>query len=305
MALITLVSAKSRGVTTSALAMTLAHPRPTLLAECDPSGASIRWGFLGGRAPVRQRPDGGSEEVGLAGLAVADRQDALAEAFEENLVRLDGDGDRQLLPGPSDPRYASALSGTWESLAQLLTVMDQAAGYDVIVDGGRLVLDAGRVHAQLYPAPLLHRADVVLLVVRSTYSSLEQARPVAAALREELAARGGDADGRGAEALGLLVVNEGSYPSHEIAQYLQAPVLGLLAWDPAVAGYLSDGGRMPRGFVKSTLMRSARTAADNVEEVTQRRRVQLQWGGTPRPSSPVVAGVVERLRHERGVAARA
>lgn len=299
MALVSLVTAKARGVTTSALALTLAHPRPSLLAECDPAGGSIRYGFLQGRAPVRQNTDGSPEEVGLAGLAVADRQDALAEAFEANLVRLDEHGDRQLLPGVSDPRYASALSGTWESLAQLLTVMDQQAGYDVLVDAGRVVLDAGRVHVGLSPAPLLQRADVVLLVVRSTYWALEQARPVADALREELAARGG-----GAEALGLLVVDEGRYPSHEIAQYLQAPVLGLLAWDPAVATYLSEGGARPRGFVKSPLMRSARTAADHVEELAQRRRVQLQWGA-PQATSPVVAGVVQRLRHQQGVAARA
>lgn len=71
--------------------MTLAHPRPSLLAKCDPAGGSIRYGFLAGRAPVRQRPDGGSEEVGLTGLAVADRQDALAEAFED--LRPDNKGN--------------------------------------------------------------------------------------------------------------------------------------------------------------------------------------------------------------------
>lgn len=299
MAVISLVSAKARGVTTAALALTLAHPRPSLLAECDPFGGSVRYGLLQGRIPPRRTADGGSEEVGLEALAVADRQDALAEAFEQNLVRLDEQGDRQLLPGLTDPRYASVLGGSWESLGRLLTVMDQQAGYDVVVDAGRLVLDAGRVHPVLSPGPLLHGADVVLLVVHSTFTALEQARPMVAALREELSVRGS-----GADALGLLVIDAGRYPSHEIAQYLQAPVLGLLSWDEPVAAYLSEGGRVPRGFARSPLMRSARSTADQVEELAQRRRVQLRWG-TPRPVSMAEAGVLQRLRHERGVAARA
>lgn len=298
MAVMTLVAGKARGVTTAALALALADPRASLLAECDPAGGTIRYGFLQGRAPARQREDGSYEEIGLAGLAVADRQDALADAFEAHLVRLDEHGDRQLLLGVTDPRYASALSGTWEPLAQLLRVMDQQAGYDVIADAGRLTLEAGRVHPGLSPAPLLHHSDVVLLVVRSTYSAIEQARPVAAALREELAVRGG-----GPEALGLLVIDGGRYPAHEVSQYLQAPVLGVLPWEPEVADYLAEGGRAPRGYAKSKLMRAARTTAGQVEALAQHRRVQLQWG-TPQPASPAMANVVERLRHERGVTAR-
>jgi hypothetical protein len=287
MALVTLTSAKSCGVSTAALALTLAHPRPSLLAECDPSGGSVRYGLLEGRIP---------EGVGLAELAVADRQDALAEAFEQHLRPLGADGNRQLLAGLTDPRQASAMAGTWERLAQLLMVMDQQAGYDVIVDAGRLALEAGQVHPVLFPAAVLHRSDVVLLVVRATYRAVEQAQPVAAALREELAARGS-----GTEALGLLVVGQGRYSPTEIATYLQAPVLGLLPWDTAVAGYLSEGGKSPRAFAKSLLLRSAASLADQVEELTQRRRIQRQWGAARVPS-PAVAGVVQRLAQARGVA---
>lgn len=287
MALVSLVSARSCGVTTSALALALAHPRPSLLAECDPAGGSIRFGLLQGRIPA---------EVGLAELAVSDRQDQLAVEFEHNLIAMDPPaGHRQLLPGFTDPRQAAAMAATWDSLAKLLMVMDQQAGYDVVVDAGRLVLEAGQLHPHLSPAPVLHASDMVLLVVPSTYAGGELARPVVSVLREELAARG-----RGAEALGLLLVDSGSYKSHQISAYLQAPVQGALPWDPAVAGYLSSGGRMPRGFAGSLLMRSARSTADRVEELTQRRRVQMQWG-TARPPSATVAGVVQRLAQARGV----
>lgn len=50
MAVIVLASAASCGVTSSALALTLASPRPSLLAECDPKGGTLRAGFCRGRS---------------------------------------------------------------------------------------------------------------------------------------------------------------------------------------------------------------------------------------------------------------
>lgn len=285
--MIALTSARSCGVTTSALALMLAHTRPTLLAECDLAGGTIRNGLLQGRIGV---------ETGLAHLAAADRQDLLAQAFEQHLRRLDDDGNRQLLPGLTDPRQASALAGSWSSLAQLLTLMDQQAGYDVLIDAGRIALDAGRVHPVLSPAPLLHRADLVLLVVRSDFVSLTAAQPVVAALRDDLATHG-----TGADALAVLLLESGAYRPHEAGTFLQAPVIAALPWDQATADYLSSGEKRPRSLGRTALLRSARTTVSTLDEWSQKRRVQLQFG-TARAPSPVVQSVVQRLA-QRGVPA--
>jgi hypothetical protein len=285
MSVISVVSAKSCGVTTSALAMALSHPRPSLLAECDPSGGSIRFGWLQGRLHAT---------VGLGQLAAPAREgvEALAAAFEHNLLRLDEAGDRQLLAGLTDPRQAMALADAWEALAQMLQLMDHEAGYHVLVDGGRLAVEGRRLHPVLSPVAVLRRSDIVLLAVRSEYRSLEESVAAAEILRDEVG------QARGAEGVGLLVIDSGRYPVGEISDYLKLPVLGLLAWDAPTAGYLGGGGRMPRGFERSALMRSARTAVDRCVEVAERRRVQAQWG-LAATHSPVVAGVLNRLTHTR------
>ena len=68
MSVIALTSAHASGVTVSSLAMALAGPRPSLLAEADAKGGSIRTGY-------RMGEWGG--EVGLWHLAQADREGSL------------------------------------------------------------------------------------------------------------------------------------------------------------------------------------------------------------------------------------
>ncbi len=284
MAMISVVSAKSCGVTTSALAMALASTRPSLIAECDPSGGSLRFGLLRGRLPAH---------VGLGTLAAPAREgvEALAAAFEANLLRLDEAGDRQLLAGPTDLRQAAALAEVWGPLTQMLELMDHQAGYHVLVDAGRLAVEGRRLHTALSPARVLHRSDVVLLAVRSEYRSLEEAATAVEVLREELAS-----EARGVEALGLLVIDSGGYAPREIGEYLKVPVLGLLPWDTRAAAFLSEGGpKPPRGLERSQLLRSARSAVDQCVELAARRRVQLQWGLPSAPRSPAVACVLRRL----------
>ncbi|MGW7006564.1 MinD/ParA family ATP-binding protein [Streptomyces sp. NPDC054933] len=286
MTVIALVSAKSSGVTTSALALALASPRPTLLAECDPAGGTIRSGFLGGQL---------NPHVGLGQLGTAERQgpEQLAAAFEQQLRPLDARGDRQLLAGLTDPRQAAALTGTWPALSQMFQLMSTQAGYDVIIDAGRVVVDAGQVHPTLSPAALLQHADVVLLVVHSWLDSLAAAQGVAELLRAELSERG-----TGADALGVLLVESGPERVHRVAQALALPVLGALPWDEPAAQHLARGTAVPRGFTRSKLMRAARSACGPIEELAQRRKVRLSWP-TQAPS-PVVAGVLQRLQ-ARGV----
>ncbi|OIJ88164.1 hypothetical protein BIV25_37300 [Streptomyces sp. MUSC 14] len=276
-----LVSVKSSGVTASSLALTLASKRPSLLAECDPAGGTIRAGLLAGQADA---------SYGLYHLARAERTglEALANAFASHLWPLDPGGHRKLLPGLTDPAQAAAMARTWDALADVLHIMAEQAGYDVFVDGGRLALEAGRLHPTLTPAALLYRADMVLLVVRGTEQSLTLARHVLPTLRAEL-----QEHGSGADALALLLIEDGDFRAHRVAEVLGAPVLAALPHDPDPAHYLTAGGRQPRGYGRSPLLLHARTATEQIGAAAARRRIHQHY---PRPAaSDQVAGILQRL----------
>ncbi|MFE7302562.1 hypothetical protein [Streptomyces sp. NPDC057579] len=280
MSVIALTGAHASGVTVSSLALALSGARPSLLAECDAKGGSIRTGY-------RMGEWGG--EVGLWHLAQADREGKLPEAFEAHLRRLDANGARLWLPGLTDPMQAAALADTWEPLGLLLQAMDQHAGYDVVVDVGRVVVEPGAVHPSLCPRPLLHRADLVLLVVRTTLTSVAQTRPVAQFLKSELEQRGS-----GADALRLLLVKEGDVPEHEITRRLEVPVIGSLPWEEKAGRLLTHGTTRQVKAGSMRLFKHARQAAHaaQVDASTRRLRMQLP---PPAVASPVVAGVVQRL----------
>ncbi|GEB57400.1 MinD/ParA family ATP-binding protein [Streptomyces gardneri] len=280
-----LVSAKSSGVTAASLALTLASKRPSLLAECDPAGGTIRAGFLQGEVGAG---------LGLYHLAAAERTgpDALAQAFANHLWTMDEAGHRKLLPGLTDPAQAGALGRTWPALSEVLHVLADDAGYDVFIDAGRLALESGRLHTTLTPAPLLHQADLVLLTVRGTEQSLTLARHLIDPLRTELAERGS-----GPDALGLLLIEDGPYRAHQVTEALKTPVLAALPFDASTAGYFTNGGNPPRGYGRSSLLRHARTATEHLEAAASRRKVQQQYPA--RPGNPQLAGVLQRLS-ERG-----
>lgn len=252
-----LVSAKSAGVTTTALALTLASPRASLLAECDPAGGTVRAGYLRGAVPA---------DHGLYHLAAAQRLGPthFVNAFASHLRPMDKEGHRKLLPGLTDPAQAAALGRTWPALAEALRILSADGGYDVFVDAGRLVVEAGRLHPTLTPAPLLHRADRVLVVVRTDQPSLALARHVVEPLRAEL-----DERGTGAEALALLLIESGPYRLRQIGEAFRAPVAACLPWDPETAGFLASGGRPPRG--PSPLLQYARRALEQFEAADRSR----------------------------------
>ncbi|CAM5303058.1 hypothetical protein KAURM247S_06495 [Kitasatospora aureofaciens] len=154
------------GATTTALALLLAWPlrpgRRILLVEADPDGGAVLAGALEGRVEA---------VYGLRNLAVADRRGLLAQTIWEQLIDLspEGNAERLLLPGLTDPAQAPGLAYTWEPLAELLHGIEQQ-GYDVIVD-------LGRSGATGTSAVLARRADVVAVTVRSTLRGLSAARP--------------------------------------------------------------------------------------------------------------------------------
>ncbi|MFE0462794.1 hypothetical protein ACFW1A_26425 [Kitasatospora sp. NPDC058965] len=253
------------GATTSALALLLAWPLPAgrklILVECDPDGGAALAGALEGRVEA---------VYGLRNLAVADRRGMLAEAIWDQLIDVSpkGQGQRLLLPGLTDPAQAVGLAYTWEPLVEALHALEPA-GYDVL-------LDLGRNGATGTGAVLARRADAVVATVRSTLRGLSSARPRLAALREDL-----ESAGTGADGLGILMVAEGPYPAADVTRQLGLPVLGVLPFAPRTARVLSDGGdSTDRRFLRSELMRTARTAADRIQEVVARRREVL----TPRPA---------------------
>lgn len=292
MAVIALVTAKgSAGATTSAAALALNSRRPVLLAECDLAGGSLRHGLL------RDVPRGPGERldgtIGLHHLPQADWErtgadDDFTPQVAHHLWPMDDSDYRVALPGLTDPRQAPSLTSTWPTLLNVLQLTDQQLGWDVLVDGGRIVLDGGRLHPVLTPAPLLRQADLVLLVVRTTEEAHSLAYPMLQALRADLAAQG-----TGEQAVGILSLG-GEYRTSEVTHALGAPVLASLPWDEPAAAYLRTGGRMARGLGRSRLMRAARDAMGPLREHADRRRLHLQMRAV-KAASPGVARVVQQL----------
>lgn len=258
MALIVLTSAQgSPGVTTTALGLALAWPRPAVLVEADPTGSSaVLAGFFRGEV---------TPSTGLIDLALSHRQGSLTEDLPQLTMTIPN-STVQLLPGTRSHAQARSLVSVWEPLAGALHALERN-GQDVIVDAGRLGLIGS-------PEPLLHAADLALLVTRSTLPALAGARSWADTLREDF--------GRAAAAanLGVLVVGQGQpYGTREVRKVLQIPVISTLAWDPVGAEVFSRGAKQPRRFESAPLPRSLRATLAAVQTVLTANRASLV--GTP------------------------
>ncbi len=254
MALITLTSASgSPGVTTTAVGLALCWPRPVLLVEADPTGGSaISAGYLrGGTAPTDS----------LIDLAFAHRDGTLVDAIPSVTTSFP-DTDVTLIPGTRAHGQARSLAGLWEPLTAALRSLD-ALGQDVIVDAGRLGLVGS-------PEPLVHGADLTLLVTRSDLVALSGARSWAQTLRARFEEQGE------AAGLGLLMVGESRpYSTREVCAVLSLPVTAAVAWDELAAGVFARGDSAPRRFQNSALLRSLRSAATAIQGRVAANRDQL------------------------------
>jgi hypothetical protein len=282
MAVIGLVSAKgSPGVTTAALALGLAWPRPAAVAECDPAGGDVLAGFFAGSMSEL----GASRSLLGAASALRHPSSAqIARMLDWHLTPIDLDGTRWVLPGPADPAQAAGLARHWAGLAELFAAVDPddpiglgrydaagpAAGADGPADGagvaGRrfdVLTDCGRLGAAGAPRELLRRADLVVLVARSSLVSVRAAAAWAGVPRADRTAETPvGLRAVGAADAGLLLVGEGRpYGGREIAAHLGLPLLGVLPWDPKNAGVLSDGAQPGWRFAASALMSAARSVA--------------------------------------------
>lgn len=245
MTLVCLASASgSPGVTTTAVGLALAWPRPVLLVEADPTGGSgILAGFLRGTAPY---------DVGLIDLALSPL--GVAEALRE-VVRPLTD-TVSMVAGLRSHAQAAALREVWDPLAVALADLEET-GQDVIVDAGRL----GLVGA---PMPLLATADVALLVTRATLPAISAARSWAETVREPAT---------GWQHPGLLLVGEGQpYRDSEVAKVLGMPVVADLVDDPGAAAVYHRGGTAPKNFETGAYQRGIRALVQAVQAHAARGR---------------------------------
>lgn len=240
MALYAMVSAGgSPGVTTAALALALTWPDQVIVAECDPSGGDVLAGLFAGHLPA---------STGLLPLAMeaGGSPESMAAAIWQQVVDLDGEHSRLLLPGITDPRQAAGLAPSWPALAGALSALPA----DVIADCGRL---------DPYPAsaPVLAAARVAVMVLRPTLRQVSKARQRIDMLAE---IRGGT------HQLVLLLVGEGAHSGRDVAAALGVPVAGSLTDDLKTASVLSDGTGSRRGLAARPLVRSARPAGRALRE---------------------------------------
>lgn len=245
MALITLVSASgSPGVTTTALGLALAWPRPVLLVEADPTGGSaLLTGYWRGQR----------DHAGLLELVMAERHGVLADALPRMVIPIAGT-DVSVVAGTRSHEQAPGLVRLWDPL---LVVLQDLSGQDVIVDAGKL----GNEYS---PRPLIRFSDVTLLVTLSNLPALAAARSWARTLADEIMP-GHDAK--------IVLVGEGrKYRAAEITKTLGLPVLASIEWDPARAEVFSRGAPFPparfggeqgaeRAFEQSRYMGSLRALA--------------------------------------------
>lgn len=254
MAVIVLTSASgSPGVTTTAMGLALTWDRPVLLVEADPTGGSaILAGYFRGQA---------SPSDSLIDLVLAHRDGDLLGAIPSVAMRIP-DSDVTFIPGTRAHGQARSVAALWEPLAAALSNLD-TMGQDVIVDAGRLGLTGA-------PDPLLHAADLALLVTRTDLVALAGARSWAQTLASAFAAQGA------ADSFGILSVGEGRpYAARDVAKVLTAPVVATVAWDDPAAAVFSRGATPPGRFERSALVRSLRSAQDAITAKVRANTAQL------------------------------
>lgn len=255
MAIIALASASgSPGVTTTALGLALAWPRPVLLVEADPTGGS---GLLAGYFRGTREYDAGLIELALTASNLSDALSDVARPIEGTTVSF--------VAGTRSRTQASALRDLWAPLADALLELE-SSGQDVIVDAGRLGL-AGT------PEPVLDTADLALLVSRTTLPALSALRSWADAFERPPL---------DLHQSGVLLVGEGQpYGAREVASVVSLPVLSSLPDDAAAAAVFSRGAPPPKRFENSPLSRGLHAAVAAIHSTITRRRNELLEGARP------------------------
>ena len=266
MAVIALCSAQgSPGVTTTAVGLALAWPRPVLLVEADPTGSS---GVLTGWFRGARDYESGLIELAFAAEPIADLLPRVSVPLDDT----DPDHRARFVAGPRSHVQAQGLQALWSPLAGALADLDET-GQDVIVDAGRLG-GAGS------PEHLLAIADLTLLVVRSHLPSIAGARAWADLVQRD----------RLWPNPGLFVIGAGEpYGTREITRVLGFPVVATLPDDPVGAAIYHRGANPPRNFESGGYRRGLQAGAERLVTTIARGR-----GDTPWTKGPVIAALLER-----------
>ena len=252
MALIAIAADKgSPGVTTAAMALATAWPRPVLLAECDPAGGDLAY---------RMPAEGGGRldtQRGLLSLAIAARRGLSPHQVWEHAQQLPG--GLPVLTGVSTAEQGAGLDRLWRPVGVALSRVRDA---DVIADCGRIGVDG-----PLYD--LLAEASFVVLVMRASLGEVVRLRERAAAV-----AACGQRRGQPGPAVGVIAIAGQRDFSGTVAELSRAlnqgqgrgavRLLGGLAYEPKSAAALS--GERGGSLSKSLLIRSARDIAARVIE---------------------------------------
>ena len=241
MEVIPVVSLKSAGATTAALALATAWPEQRLtpvVLECDPAGGDIAARFELPLSP------------GLVSLAVAmDRASELREGRGVDVL-----SHSQALPaGRGRPGVAVVVAPTspeemrrpLELLAAKLVVLAPRDGA-TLLDCGRL--ETASIDSRTTTVRLLQRAGLAVVVVRPQLAELQRLAVWLPLLRSAHI-----------EMLALLS-QRGPYATSEIADTLGVEVIGALPDDPASAAVVGAGAAGPRPD-RLPLLRAARTIA--------------------------------------------
>lgn len=223
------------GVTTTALALAMTWPatdRPVVVVEADVSGGSLaaRWNL--------------GYEPGLLSIAGAGRRGIDRELLLRHSQDL---GGVPVLCGPASAEQARSALAT---VAGHLGALGSTGDVDLIVDVGRLWSTS--------PALDLARSAAICMVV--TRSQLDHVQHVPSLVRTLSGQRAAPA---------LVSIGDEPYRAADVAQYAEAPLLGVFADDPRGAHALGGAGGSERLLRRSPLMRSALALGETI--VTQLR----------------------------------
>jgi hypothetical protein len=258
MTLLAVVGAKGApGATTAAVALALGWPRPVLLVDADPAGGDIAPGWLGGRVGL---------DRGLLSWAAATRHTPAATAADlaPHTTAIPDAPGVLVLPGLAHAgqtggleeatwlRLVTSAAAPWPAPPTPRATAGQGRGPEPGALAVDLLADCGRI-CPVTPWPLIIAAGLVLLAARPSLRGVQHARHAAATLTAVTGPAGG--------AVQLVVCGPGPYEPRAVERAVGLPVAAVLPDDPRAAAVLSDGAPAGRGWERTALARTARSAA--------------------------------------------
>jgi hypothetical protein len=245
----------SPGVTSAAVGLALAWPRPIMLVEADiskPSG--ILPGYLRGQM---------DHSRGLTALSVLhQRGQVTPRAMWDQSVRLGK--DRFFVAGFSHVSAAAGAGASfWNTIGTTITAI-ATQGADVLVDAGRFNIHDDR-------SALMQHADLVALVAHPTLPHIAAIAARRRDFTETLTHVGRD------DSIGLLLVDSPieSFRDTEITKAVHLPILCRVVNNPRTAAVYSLGAEPTPKTRKSALTRDLTLLPNVLEQIIGERRNKL------------------------------